>query len=141
MAHLLTFGGHPVAAVAALKNIEIMEQENLVENGANMGAYLKEQLEELRNHPSVGDVRGVGLLQAIEVVKDKEKKTPFAKNDKFCKSLGEKMFARGLITRTWNIIHFAPPLVVTKEEIDRMVAITDEALTDVENEFASELHG
>jgi adenosylmethionine-8-amino-7-oxononanoate aminotransferase len=141
MGHLLTFGGHPVAAVAALKNIEIMEQENLVENGASMGAYLKEQLEELRNHPSVGDVRGVGLLQAIEVVKDKEKKTPFAKNDKFCKSLGEKMFAKGLITRTWNIIHFAPPLVVTKDEIDRMVAITDESLTEIENEFASELHG
>ncbi|HWV23060.1 MAG TPA: aspartate aminotransferase family protein [Thermomicrobiales bacterium] len=141
MGHLLTFGGHPVAAVAALKNIEIFEEENLVQRGADMGVYLKEQLEQLRSHPSVGDVRGVGLLQAIEVVKDKEKKTPFAKNDTFCKALGEKMYNKGLITRTWNIVHFAPPLVVTKDEIDRMVAITDESLTEVENEFASELHG
>jgi len=139
MGHLLTFGGHPVAAVAALKNIEIFENEGLVENSAKMGVYLKEQLEELRNHPSVGDSRGVGLLQAIEVVKNKEDKTPFAKNDKFCKALGTKMFEKGLITRAQNVVHFAPPLVVTKEEIDRMVAITDEALTEVENEFASEL--
>lgn len=141
MGHLLTFGGHPVAAAAALKNIEIFEQENLVERGAEMGAYLRERLEELRSHPSVGDVRGVGLLQAIEVVKNKEKKTPFAKNDKFCKLLGQKMTEKGLITRTWNIVHFAPPLVVTKDEIDRMVTITDEALTEVEKEMASELEG
>jgi adenosylmethionine-8-amino-7-oxononanoate aminotransferase len=141
MGHLLTFGGHPVAAVAALKNLEIMEQEGLVKKGAEMGVYLKEQLEELRNHPSVGDVRGIGLLQAIEVVKNKEQKTPFAKNDKFCKALGEKMLAKGLITRAQNVVHFAPPLVVTKEEIDRIVAITDEALTEVESEFASELQG
>jgi adenosylmethionine-8-amino-7-oxononanoate aminotransferase len=141
MGHLLTFGGHPVAAAAALANLQIFEEENLVARGAEMGEYLKAQLEELRNHPSVGDVRGVGLLQAIEVVKDKEKKTPFAKNDQFCKSLGAKMTEKGLITRTWNIVHFAPPLVVTKDEIDRMVAITDEALTEVESEFAHELHG
>ena len=106
-----------------------------------MGEYLGQQLEELRNHPSVGDVRGIGLLRAIEVVKDKEKKTPFHKNDKFCKVLGQKMTEKGLITRTWNIVHFAPPLVVTKDEIDRMVAIADEALTEVEQEFAHELHG
>jgi adenosylmethionine-8-amino-7-oxononanoate aminotransferase len=141
MGHLLTFGGHPVAAAAALRNLQIFEDENLVARGAEMGVYLKERLEELRNHPSVGDVRGVGLLQAIEVVKDKEKKTPFHKNDKFCKALGAKMTEKGLITRTWNIVHFAPPLVVTKDEIDRMVTITDEALTEVENEFVHELHG
>jgi adenosylmethionine-8-amino-7-oxononanoate aminotransferase len=51
------------------------------------------------------------------------------------------MTEKGLITRTWNIVHFAPPLVVTKDEIDRMVAIADEALTEVEQEFAHELHG
>ena len=141
MGHLLTFGGHPVAAAAALRNIQIFEDENLVARGAEMGEYLGQQLEELRNHPSVGDVRGLGLLRAIEVVKDKEKKTPFHKNDKFCKMLGQKMTEKGLITRTWNIVHFAPPLVVTKDEIDRMVAIADEALTEVEQEFAHELHG
>lgn len=141
MGHLLTFGGHAVAAAAALKNIEIMEQENLVERGAEMGVYLRERLEELRSHPSVGDVRGVGLLQGIEVVKNREKKTPLAKNDKFCVELGKKVFEKGLVTRTWNIIHFAPPLVVTKDEIDRMVSIVDEALTETEREFAHEIEG
>jgi len=141
MGHLLTFGGHPVAAIAALRNIQIFEEENLVENAATMGTYLRERLEELRNHPTVGDVRGVGLLQAIEVVKDKDAKTPFDKNSAFCKRLGELMTEKGLITRTWNIVHFAPPLVVTRDEIDRMVAIADESLTIVENEFASEIKG
>ena len=141
MGHLLTFGGHPVAAAAALKNLEIFEDEDLVARGAEMGEYLKERLEELRNHPSVGDVRGVGLLQAIEVVKNKEAKTPFGKNDKFCKVLGQKVLEKGLITRTWNIIHFAPPLVVTRDEIDRMVSIVDESLTEVEKEFASDIEG
>lgn len=139
MGHLLTFGGHAVAAAAALKNIEILEQEKLPERGAEMGTYLREQLEQLRSHPSVGDVRGVGLLQGIEVVKNKEKKTPLDKNDKFCVELGKKVFEKGLVTRTWNIVHFAPPLVVTKDEIDRMVTIVDEALTETEREFAHEL--
>ena len=139
MGHLLTFGGHPVAAAAALRNLQIFEDEKLVENAATMGAYLRERLEELRNHPSVGDVRGVGLLQAIEVVHNKETKAPFEKNSQFCKRLGQLVTERGLVTRTWNNVHFAPPLVVTKDEIDRMVTIADEALTVVENEFASEL--
>ena len=141
MGHLLTFGGHPVAAAAALRNLQIFEDEGLVERAASMGAYLRERLEELRNHPSVGDVRGVGLLQAIEVVRDRTKKTPFDKNSAFCKRLGHLMAERGLITRTWNIVHFAPPLVVTRDEIDRMVAIADESLTIVEDEFASEIAG
>lgn len=141
MGHLLTFGGHAVAAAAALKNIEIMEQENLVAHGAEMGIYLREQLEQLRSHPSVGDVRGAGLLQGIEVVKNREQKTPLDKKDQFCVELGKKVFEKGLVTRTWNIVHFAPPLVVTKDEIDRMVAIVDESLTEVEREFAHEIEG
>lgn len=141
MGHLLTFGGHAVAAAAALANIKIFEEEKLVERSAEMGAYLRTQLEQLRSHPSVGDVRGVGLLQGIEVVKNKEKKTPLDKKDQFCVELGKKVFAKGLVTRTWNIIHFAPPLIVTKDEIDRMVSIVDESLTETEREFAHEIEG
>ncbi len=141
MGHLLTFGGHAVAAAAALKNIEIFEEEGLVSRSAEMGVYLKQQLESLRSHPSVGDVRGVGLLQGIEVVKNKELKTPLNKNDQFCKVLGKKVFEKGVVTRTWNIIHFAPPLVVTRDEIDRMVSVVDEALTETEQEFAHEIEG
>ena len=139
MGHLLTFGGHAVAAAAALKNIEILEEEKLADRSAEMGTYLREQLEQLRRHKTVGDVRGVGLLQGIELVKNKETKESFAKDAKFHVEFGKKLHEKGLITRSGNIVHFAPPLVVTKDEIDRMVTIVDETLTETEREFASEI--
>ena len=69
----LTFGGHPVTAAVALKNIEIIEQNDLVSNSERMGAYFLEQLDELKaQHPSIGDVRGIGLLLGVEFVSDRE---------------------------------------------------------------------
>ena len=141
MGHLLTFGGHPVVAVAALTNIRIFEEENLVARGAEMGVYLKERLEELRAHPTVGDVRGVGLLQAIELVRSKTKKENFGKKHPFAKRVNGMLADRGLITRVREPMHFAPPLVVTRDEIDRMVTIADEALTIAENEYAKDIEG
>ncbi|CAA9547958.1 MAG: Aminotransferase, class III [uncultured Thermomicrobiales bacterium] len=138
MGHLLTFGGHPVCAVAAQKNLEIFAEENLVAQAAEKGEYLKARLEELRAHPTVGDVRGVGLLTAIEIVRDKEAKTSFAKDSAFIKTVNKEIMDRRLITRVWNVIHFAPPLVVTHDEIDRMVTIVDEALTAAERAHAGE---
>jgi adenosylmethionine-8-amino-7-oxononanoate aminotransferase len=139
MGHLLTFGGHPVSAAAALKNLEIMKDEHLVEQAAENGAYLKGQLEELRNHPTVGDVRGEGLLCAIELVKSKSKKTKWGKDSVFAKRVGQLLLERGFITRTWEVMHFAPPLVTTRDELDRMLTIADEALSIAENELASEI--
>jgi adenosylmethionine-8-amino-7-oxononanoate aminotransferase len=139
MGHLITFGGHPVAAAAAVKNLQIFEEENLVARGAEMGAYLRARLEELRAHPTVGDVRGVGLLQAIELVSSKSKKTPFVRGSKFTSRVTDLMMERGFITRTWSVMHFAPPLVVTRDEIDRIITIADECLTIAENEFASHI--
>jgi adenosylmethionine-8-amino-7-oxononanoate aminotransferase len=137
--HLLTFGGHAVAAAAANKNIEILFRESLVARSAEQGAYLLKQLQHLRAHPTVGDVRGIGLMCAIELVKSKETKENWGVRHPFTKRLGEAVHGRGLLTRVWNAMHFAPPLVVTREEIDRMVTITDEALTEVEGEFAAEI--
>jgi len=137
--HLLTFGGHAVAAAAALANLKIYREENLVEKARVQGEYLKSRLEELRSHPTVGDVRGVGLLQAIELVRNKETKTSWGKTSNFCKRVGQLMTERGFLTRTWDVMHFAPPLVVTTEEIDTMVSIADEALTIAENEHASDI--
>jgi len=139
MGHLLTFGGHPVAAAAALKNIEIMTDEKLVENGAEMGVYLNSQLEELRSHPTVGDVRGLGMLQAIELVCNKETKEAWGRGNKFTERVTDLLDERGLISRVWSVMHFAPPLTVTKDEIDRMVTIADEALTIAEGEFAGDI--
>lgn len=137
--HLLTFGGHPVAASAAIKNLEIFDDEHLVEKGAETGAYLGERLEELRSHPSVGDVRGVGMVWALDMVKSKKEKTQWGRDHAFLRRLNDLNMERGLITRAWDVMHFAPPLVATREEIDRMVAIADESLTVAEQEFASEI--
>ncbi len=140
MGHLLTFGGHPVAAAAALKNLEIYERENLVEHGDDMGRYLREQLQGLRSHPTVAEVRGLGLLDAIQLTPDKATKAKWAKDSKFPKRLAKLLADRGLITRvTGEVMHFAPPLVVTQAEIDTMVAIADESLTIAEDEFAAEI--
>jgi adenosylmethionine-8-amino-7-oxononanoate aminotransferase len=137
--HLLTFGGHPVAAAAAIKNLEIYDDENLVEKGAEMGAYLGKRLEELRSHPTVGDVHGVGTVWGIELVQSKKEKTLWGKDHAFTRRLTELNMKGGLVTRTVDVMHFAPPLVVTKEEIDRIVAAADESLTQAEREFANEI--
>ena len=138
LGHLLTFGGHPVAAAAAIANLKIFDDENLVARGAEMGAYLGERLEELRAHPSVGDVRGVGMVWAIDLVKNKETKEQWGKDHGFPRALSESNMAKGLATRTWDVMHFAPPLVVTKEEIDRIVSIADASLTEAETQYASD---
>jgi adenosylmethionine-8-amino-7-oxononanoate aminotransferase len=140
MGHLLTFGGHAVCAAAALKNLEIYEEEDLVRRGDEMGVYLRDRLEELCNHPTVAEVRGLGMLNAIQITTDKSTKGKWAKTSKFPKALTEKLREKGFITRvTGEVMHFAPPLVVTRDEIDTMVTIADECLTQAENEFASEI--
>ena len=139
MGHLLTFGGHPVAAAAAVKNLEIFDEENLVARGKETGEYLGERLQELRSHPSVGDVRGTGMVWALDLVSSKEKRSKWGKEHGFTRRLNELNMERGLINRTWEVMHFAPPLVVTREEVDRMVAIADESLTIAEREFASDI--
>ncbi|HRA48308.1 MAG TPA: aspartate aminotransferase family protein [Thermomicrobiales bacterium] len=139
LGHLLTFGGHPVAAVAANRNLQIFEEEDLVGQSKTQGVYLKSRLEELRSHPTVGDVRGVGLYCGVELVSSKTTKAKFNKDSAFIKRVNKEMLARGLVTRLWDVIHVAPPLVVTKEEIDQIVAGIDEALTIAETEVANEL--
>ena len=141
MDHLLTFGGHSVACAAALRNLQVFADEDLVQQAADKGAYLKSRLEELRAHPTVGDVRGVGLLCAIDLVRNKQTRAKMGKGSPFAKRLDRLAIERGLITRVYDVMHFAPPLVVTKQEIDRMVAIADEALTLAEREFAAEIEG
>jgi adenosylmethionine-8-amino-7-oxononanoate aminotransferase len=139
MGHLLTFGGHPVASAAAVKNLEIFDDENLVARGAETGAYLGKELESLRSHPTVGDVRGVGMVWGVELVASKAEKKKWGRDAAFIKRVNELTIERGLINRTWDVMHFAPPLVITRDEVDRMVAIADEALTVAEKEFAAEI--
>jgi adenosylmethionine-8-amino-7-oxononanoate aminotransferase len=136
--HLLTFGGHAVATAAANKNLEILFREDLVARSAEQGAYLLSQLQELRGHPTVGDVRGIGLMTCVELVKGPGSKMSWGTRHPYIKELGETVHGKGLLTRVWDQLHLCPPLVVTRDEIDRMVAIIDESLTEVEARFAGE---
>jgi adenosylmethionine-8-amino-7-oxononanoate aminotransferase len=138
--HLLTFGGNAVAAAAASRNIQILEEEQLAARSAELGSYLLELAEGLRHHPTVGDVRGgMGLMAAIDFVKSKETREPWGTNHPFIKGLALRTQERGLVTRVWDVLHLAPPLVVTREELERMIAIVDECLTEMEREFAGEI--
>jgi adenosylmethionine-8-amino-7-oxononanoate aminotransferase len=140
LAHLLTFGGQAVSCAAALKNIEILQREELPRRSAEEGSYLLGLLEGLRPHPTVGDVRGLGLMCAVELVQDKSTKESFgvgpaAASHPYCRRLSELMEERGLLTRVFTALQLCPPLVVSREEIDRMVSIVDDSLTRAEREF------
>jgi adenosylmethionine-8-amino-7-oxononanoate aminotransferase len=140
LAHLLTFGGQAVSCAAALKNLEILQREELPQHSAQQGIYLLGLLQALRSHPTVGDVRGLGLMCAIELVKDKETKEPFgwgpaAASHPYSRRVAELMEERGLLTRAFMSIQLCPPLVISKEEIDQMVTIVDDSLRVAEREF------
>jgi adenosylmethionine-8-amino-7-oxononanoate aminotransferase len=135
LSHLLTFGGQAVACAAALANLAILQRERLVENSATMGAYLLEQLEGLRHHPTVGDVRGIGLLAAVELVKDRTSKEKFGLESPEVKALNALLMERGLLTRATHIILLSPPLCITRVEVDRIVEIIDSTLTAFEQQY------
>lgn len=134
----LTFGGHPVTAAVALKNIEIIEQNDLVSNSARMGSYFLEQLRELKvKHPSVGDVRGIGLLLGIELVSDRERKTPFDESLQVGKRLTEKMRSRGIIMRfNGGKVTLGPPLCITAEDINEIISALNGAISELETELS-----
>lgn len=135
--HLITFGGHPVSAAAALANLEIFEREDLVGNSRRMGDYLFEQLQRLYEHEIVGDVRGgLGLLAAVELVQDRETKTPFPADAGLAKKVPQLLFDRQLVSfRAGDLITLCPPLSITSEEIDFVVDGIDSALTELESEL------
>jgi adenosylmethionine-8-amino-7-oxononanoate aminotransferase len=126
--HVLSFGGHAVAAAAALKNIEIMERERLVENSAAMGAYLLDGLSSLKNHPLVGDVRGLGLLAAVELVRSKSTREPFRPTDQMPVRVTAHMRDLGLLARTYQVIEVGPPLVAGRREIETIVDVIEKTV-------------
>ncbi|MFN8556193.1 MAG: aspartate aminotransferase family protein [Dehalococcoidia bacterium] len=98
--HGITFGTHPVACAVALANVAILEREGLVENSARTGAYLLERLRELAGrHRIVGDVRGIGLMVQVELVRNRETKEPFGEADDMATKIGGRLLERGLLCR------------------------------------------
>ncbi len=134
--HLITFGGNPASCAAGLANLEIMEGEGMVENSARMGEYLYEQLQTLYEHRIVGDVRGgMGLLAAVEIVQDRDTKEKFPKEADISKKFNDAWNRNGLLGRAGDVISLAPPLCITKDEVDWLVKSVDDAITEVESQL------
>ncbi len=133
--HGITYGGHPAGGAAGLANVGIMEREDLIGNSERMGRRLLQELEGLYGHPTVGDVRGLGLMCAVELVSDKDTKELLNDVPGATKLLNQKLNDSGLYTRATRQVFFAPPLTVTESDIDDMVGIFDRALTETEREI------
>ena len=132
--HLYTYGGHPIAAAAALANLKIIEDEDLVENSATMGQYLFERLQVLYRHPFVGDIRGgKGLFAAIELVKDRASKEQFPVAMRIGDRITDLLDSHDLLTRADNVIPILPPLITTSDDINFIVEGIDQALSDFAN--------
>jgi adenosylmethionine-8-amino-7-oxononanoate aminotransferase len=126
--HAYTYSGHPTCCAVGLKNLEILEREGLVERAKQRGRQLLAGLQSLRECPKVGDVRGLGLMCAVEFVADKGSKAPANLGGK----VRQACLDRGLFTRTiGDILAFAPPLVISGDEVDQIVTIVREALEAV----------
>ncbi|MEJ0039773.1 MAG: aminotransferase [Gammaproteobacteria bacterium] len=125
-AHGYTFSGHPVCAAAALANLDIIEREKLTENASSVGAYFLQRLRgEFTDRPYVAEVRGVGLLAAIEFAQDPAKKQRFDADRRVGAQLAAACLEEGVIVRSMphgDILGFAPPLVITRDEVDEVVA-------------------
>jgi putrescine aminotransferase len=129
----LTYNNHPTCCAAGLANLDIIEREGLVENARVVGAYLLERLRDaFGRSPIVGEIRGCGLLAAIEIVRDQVTKEPFP-NIEDPHHIVAAAFERGLIARAlFQCVALSPPLISTTADIDRMVGILQEVWPEAE---------
>jgi 4-aminobutyrate aminotransferase-like enzyme len=128
-----TFGGNPVTSVAARAVIEVIEEENLRENTHVVGGYLRQKLEELQQkYPLIGDVRGMGMMQALELVKDRQSKEPAAAETT---QVMERARANGLLVGKGglygNTIRMAPPMNISKADVDEGIRMLDKSFREV----------
>jgi len=133
----LTYSAHAVACAAGSAVLDIYIDDNLVENAREMGKYIEEKVEQMKlKHPSIGDFRNTGLLGCIELVKNRQTKVPMApwnaKPDemKIMSQVAAKILELGMYTFVrWNMIFIAPPMIITKEQIDEGLKIISEAIS------------
>lgn len=132
--HGFTYMNHPVACAAGLANLQVIEEEGLVERAAENGAYLLQGLQTLRRHPSVGDVRGLGMLAAIELVADRESKAPIQPENSAPDLLVDLCWEKGVFLRssTMETVCVAPALIMERPVIDRIVETLDQAIPEME---------
>src|SRR6266542_2259912 len=133
----LTYSGHVLACAAAIASIEAFREEGIVENSAAMGKVLAEKLPRLaERHPSIGDVRGKGLFWGLELVRNRETREPLVPFNATGEAgapvarVAKAAMERGLYLMThWNVIMIAPPLTITRDELDEGLGALDEALS------------
>ncbi|HMC90794.1 MAG TPA: aspartate aminotransferase family protein, partial [Gemmataceae bacterium] len=130
-----TFGGNPVTAVAARATIEVIEEEKLLENAESVGGYFRQKLDELKEkHALIGDVRGMGLMQGLELVKDRKTKEPAPEaTNQFmerCRSNGLLIGKGGLYG---NVIRLSPPLNIGQSDVDEAISLMDKSLSEISN--------
>jgi adenosylmethionine-8-amino-7-oxononanoate aminotransferase len=137
--HGITFGGHPVQCAIALKNIEIMKREQIVENVRDNGSAFRDTLAQLLDLDIVGDLRGTGYFYALELVKDKETKAGFSDEDSetlLRGFLSPALFERGLICRADDrgdpVVQISPPLIAAQAQFDEMTGILGDVLTEAQ---------
>ena len=137
--HLYTFSAHPIACAVGNEVMRIIEEENLVARAEEMGNYLQESLMGLQDHPMVGDIRGKGMLWAIEFVKDKETKEPFPKEKKVNMDLLMQCMMKGVFfypgyyedeNGCGDHLLMAPPFIITEEQIDECVGVLKETMDE-----------
>ena len=127
--HSSTYAGHPVCCAVALRTLDILERDGLVSRVARLGRYLMDRLRTLEDLSCVGEVRGLGLMAAVELVADRATRAPFDPGHRVGARLTRHAQASGLILRTrGDVITLAPPFVITEEEIDDMVAMVRAAI-------------
>jgi 4-aminobutyrate--pyruvate transaminase len=127
--HGFTGGGHPLAAAVALETLRIMEERDLVEHAARVGVVMRERLRSLAQHPLVGEVRGVGLIAAVELVTDKKLKRAGGAPGELGALVNGLLTEQGCITRNMlDAIAFCPPLIITELEVEQMVGCLARAL-------------
>ena len=126
--HAYTYSGHPTCCAVALANLDIIEREGLVERAGRLGERLLGGLRSLSGLETVGDVRGLGLMAAVELVEDKGTREPLAA----ATQIRLAALDHGLIIRQkGSILMMAPPLVISEEQVDQMVSILGDAITAV----------
>jgi len=142
-AHGHTYGSHPVACAVGAAIIDYIEKHKLVQRSAELGPYLLKGLETLHDRLSVGDVRGLGLFAGVEFVRDKGSKEPFPPEVRFSRRVLESCFRNGLLVYPGTAtvdgvrgdhIQVAPPLVVTRTQIDEIVELLDRSIAEAERE-------
>ncbi|MEM1361383.1 MAG: aspartate aminotransferase family protein [Pseudomonadota bacterium] len=130
LGHGFTAGGHPVGAAVALENIAIIEERNLVENAAEVGAHFRKKLHGFADHPLVGEVRGIGLIAALELADPNGTLAP----GKMGQAMAKHLLQHGVVSRALlDVMAFCPPLIITHDQADMVIDGVEQALTGMES--------